>query len=131
MRRQPGAAAVRCHGLLWFDRLEPLHLYIFNCMASIVSAFRKPAYQAAVNSIVARINSPGLGLMGISKNASALVAPLLAGAIMARAGFVPILAVDLITFCSGTLLVIKAFSHVRPAPGALKRSARARCCAVR
>ncbi|RBH52613.1 MULTISPECIES: MFS transporter [Pseudomonas] len=104
-------------GLLWFDRLEPLHLYIFNCMASIVSAFRKPAYQAAVNSIVSPEKfTRASGLMGISKNASALVAPLLAGAIMARAGFVPILAVDLITFCSGTLLVIKAFSHVRPAP---------------
>ncbi|KPA99535.1 MULTISPECIES: MFS transporter [Pseudomonas] len=101
-------------GLLWFDRLEPLHLYIFNCLASIVSAFRKPAYQAAVNSIVAPDKfTRASGLMGISKNASALVAPLLAGAIMAHAGLVTILAVDLITFCSGTLLVIKAFSHLR------------------
>ncbi|MBK5418653.1 MFS transporter [Pseudomonas sp. TH31] len=104
--------------LLWFDRLEPLHLYIFNCLASIVGAFRKPAYQAAVNSIVARDKfTRASGLMSISKNASALVAPLMAGAIMAEAGLVTILAVDLITFCSGTLLVIKAFSHVRVAPG--------------
>ncbi|KIH82453.1 MFS transporter [Pseudomonas batumici] len=105
-------------GLLWFDRLEPLHLYLFNCLASIVSAFRKPAYQAAVNSIVAPEKfTRASGLMGISKNASALVAPLLAGAIMARAGLVTILAVDLITFCSGTLLVIKAFAHVRRSSG--------------
>lgn len=104
--------------LLWFNRLEPLHLYIFNGLASIVGAFRKPAYQAAVNSIVAREKfTRASGLMSISKNASALVAPLMAGAIMAEAGLVTILAVDLITFCSGTLLVIKAFSHVRVAPG--------------
>lgn len=103
--------------LLWFDRLEPLHLYIFNCLASIVGAFRKPAYQAAVNSIVAPEKfTRASGLMSISKNASALVAPLLAGAIMAKAGLVTILAVDLMTFCSGTLLVIKAFSHARLAP---------------
>ncbi|MFC6338852.1 MFS transporter [Pseudomonas sp. CCM 7891] len=104
--------------LLWFDRLEPLHLYIFNCLASIVGAFRKPAYQAAVNSIVAREKfTRASGLMSISKNASALVAPLLAGVIMAQAGLVTILVVDMITFCSGTLLVIKAFSHVRLMPG--------------
>ncbi|MCI0996676.1 MFS transporter [Pseudomonas corrugata] len=101
--------------LLWFERLEPLHLYIFNCLASIVSAFRKPAYQAAVSTIVAPDKfTRASGLISISKNASALVAPLLAGAIMAKAGLVTILAVDLVTFCSGTLLVIKAFSHVRP-----------------
>lgn len=100
--------------LLWFERLEPLHLYIFNCLASIVSAFRKPAYQAAVSTIVAPDKfTRASGLISISKNASALVAPLVAGAIMAKAGLVTILAVDLLTFCSGTLLVIKAFSHVR------------------
>ncbi|WP_339483573.1 MULTISPECIES: MFS transporter [unclassified Pseudomonas] len=104
--------------LLWFESLEPLHLYIFNCLASIVSAFRKPAYQAAVSTIVAPDKfTRASGLISISKNASALVAPLLAGAIMASAGLVTILAVDLITFCSGTLLVIKAFSHVRGTPG--------------
>ncbi|MDT8909215.1 MFS transporter [Pseudomonas prosekii] len=102
--------------LLWFERLEPLHLYIFNCLASIVSAFRKPAYQAAVSTIVAPEKfTRASGLISISKNASALVAPLVAGAIMAKAGLVTILAVDLLTFCSGTLLVIKAFSHVRGA----------------
>ncbi|SIS25098.1 MFS transporter [Pseudomonas sp. 7SR1] len=102
--------------LLWFERLESLHLYIFNCLASIVSAFRKPAYQAAVSTIVAPEKfTRASGLISISKNASALVAPLVAGAIMAKAGLVTILAVDLLTFCSGTLLVIKAFSHVRGA----------------
>ncbi|MCG6574230.1 MFS transporter [Pseudomonas sp. AF32] len=102
--------------LLWYERLEPLHLYVFNCLASIVGAFRKPAYQAAVSMIVAPDKfTRASGLVSISKNASALVAPLLAGAIMAKAGLVTILAVDLLTFCSGTLLVIKAFSHARVA----------------
>lgn len=102
--------------LLWYERLEPLHLYVFNCLASIVGAFRKPAYQAAVSTIVAPDKfTRASGLVSISKNASALVAPLLAGAIMAKAGLVTILAVDLLTFCSGTLLVIKAFSHARVA----------------
>ncbi|WP_397458808.1 MFS transporter [Pseudomonas asplenii] len=104
--------------LLWFDRLEPLHLYVFNCLASIVTAFRSPAYLAAVNSIVAPQKfTQASGLMGLSKNASALIAPLLAGVIMAKAGLVPILALDLITFCLGTLLVIKAFAHARRVPG--------------
>ncbi|KPN90371.1 MFS transporter [Pseudomonas nunensis] len=100
--------------LLWTDRLEPLHLYVFNALASIVSSFRQPAYQAAVNSIVKPDKfTRASGLMGISKNASALVGPLLAGILMAQAGLVTIVAIDLITFCSGTLLVIKAFSHAR------------------
>ena len=103
--------------LLWFDRLEPLHLYIFICLASTVSAFRTPAYQAAVSSIVTPEKyTQASGLMGLSKNAASLVAPLLAGVIMAEAGLVTVLALDLITFCSGTLLVIKAFSHVRRVP---------------
>ncbi len=102
-------------GLLWFDRLEPVHLYVFNCVASIVSAFRAPAYQAAVSAIVTpQKYTQASGLMGITKNASSLVAPLLAGMIMAKAGLASVLMVDLMTFCSGTLLVIKAFSHVRP-----------------
>ncbi|WP_259698033.1 MFS transporter [Pseudomonas frederiksbergensis] len=100
--------------LLWTDRLEPLHLYVFNALASIVSSFRQPAYQAAVNSIVKPDKfTRASGLMGISKNASALVGPLLAGILMAQAGLVTIVAIDLITFCSGTLLVIKAFAHAR------------------
>ncbi|MGR4976738.1 MFS transporter [Pseudomonas sp. LARHCG127] len=103
--------------LLWLDRLEPLHLYIFNCLASIVAAFRKPAYQAAVNTIVAPEKfTRASGLISISKNVSALVAPQLAGIIMAKAGLVMILGLNVVTFCSGTLLVIKAFSHVRFAP---------------
>ena len=101
-------------GLLWFERLETLHLYVFNCLASIVSAFRKPAYQAAVNSLLAADKfTRASGLIGVSKSASALVAPLLAGVIMAKAGLVTVLAIDLLTFCSGTLLVIKAFSQVK------------------
>ncbi|AHG41265.1 MFS transporter [Pseudomonas syringae] len=102
-------------GLLWFDRLELVHMYIFNCMASIVSAFRTPAYQAAVSEIVSpQKYTQASGLMGITKNASSLVAPLLAGMIIAKAGLASVLMVDLLTFCSGTLLVIKAFSHLRP-----------------
>ncbi|NWA25214.1 MFS transporter [Pseudomonas gingeri] len=104
-------------GLLWYDRLEPLHLYIFNCLASTVSAFRTPAYQAAVSTIVTPEKyTQASGLMGISKNAASLVAPLLAGVIMAEAGLVTVLVLDLITFFAGTLLVIKAFSYVRWVP---------------
>lgn len=100
--------------LLWADRLQPLHLYAFNALASVVSAFRKPAYQAAVSLLV----KPGKftkasGLSSLSKNTSALVAPLLAGVIMAQSGLVTILMVDLIAYCAGSLLVVKAFSGMR------------------
>ncbi|UZE26267.1 MFS transporter [Pseudomonas sp. B21-056] len=98
--------------LLWLDHLEPLHLYIFNCLASIVAAFRKPAYQAAVTTIVAPQKfTRASGLISISKNVSALVAPQLAGIIMAKAGLSMILVLNVVTFCSGTVLVVKAFSH--------------------
>lgn len=110
-------------GLLWLDRLQPMHLYIFNCIASIVSAFRAPAYQAAVSAAVSPERyTQASGLMGITKNVSSLVAPLLAGMIMAKAGLVSVLMVDLITFCSGTVLVIKAFSHVPWARAAREES---------
>ncbi|WP_017904099.1 MFS transporter [Pseudomonas asplenii] len=104
-------------GLLWLDRLEPLHLYLFNGLASILAAFRKPAYQASVNMLVAPDKfTRASGLIGISKNASTLVVPLLAGLIMAKTGLLTILVVDLLTYCAGTLLVVKAFSHLRRAP---------------
>ncbi|WP_122209531.1 MFS transporter [Pseudomonas viridiflava] len=111
-------------GLLWFERLEPMHLYIFNCMASIVSAFRTPAYQASVSALVRPEKyTQASGFISITKNASSLVAPLLAGMIMAKAGLVSVLMVDLITFCTGTVLVVKALSHmpwVQRAPAAGK-----------
>jgi diaminobutyrate-2-oxoglutarate transaminase len=91
--------------------LRPLHLYLFNAIASVISSFRTPAYQASVSTVIdndmrIRVN----GLLAISKTTSSLVAPLIAGATLAASGLTSILAINAATFCLGTLFVLKAFS---------------------
>ncbi len=108
-------AVVVIIAILRFSTLQPIELYIFNVIASVLTSFRRPAYQASVNSVlVPEMFTRASGLMGMSRNTAALVAPLLAGVIMAKGGLIDILLIDVVTFCAGTLLVARALSHWQP-----------------
>lgn len=97
--------------LSWSGQLQPLHLYLFNAIASVIGAFRIPAYQASVATVITKDKMTRVnGLLAISKTTSSLVAPLIAGAALAASGLTSILAFNAATVGLATILVLKAFS---------------------
>ncbi|AOJ09696.1 MFS transporter [Burkholderia mayonis] len=111
--------------LLWTDRLQPVHLYVFNGCASAVAAFRTPSYQASINSILAKgALTRANGLIGMGRNVSTLVAPLLGGMIMGRVGLQAVFAINLVASVAAMLFVIEALRHLGPARGDPDRAGR-------
>lgn len=97
--------------LLWTDRLSVPHLYVFTAIASMVSAFQGPAFEASVAGMVNKgLLTRAAGAFGVSATALGVVAPSLAGALMAVIGLPGIVTIDLVTFVVGTLFVWYAFS---------------------
>jgi len=95
------------------DMLQPLHLYVFNFVASIAASFRQPAYQAAVTDLLTKDKfTRASGLMGLSRSMSGLVAPLLGGVLVAAVGLGGVLTINLICFTCGTLFVLKSFARL-------------------
>ncbi|NTZ83325.1 MFS transporter [Burkholderia metallica] len=98
--------------LLFAGRLQPVHLYAFNACASAVGAFRTPANQASINSIVSNdALTRANGLMGIGKNVSTLVAPLLGGIVMGGAGLNAVFTIHFVASVAAMLCVLKALGH--------------------
>lgn len=107
--------------LLWTDRLEVPHLYAFTAVASMVSAFQGPAYEASVASIVNKgLLTRAAGALGVSVTTLGVIAPSMAGMLTAVVGLHGIVTIDLITFIIGTLFVWYAFSTVKNSPEKLK-----------
>ncbi|TCK33808.1 diaminobutyrate-2-oxoglutarate transaminase [Paraburkholderia sp. BL8N3] len=100
-------------GMLWSDRLELAYLYAFNCVASIVAAMRQPAYQAVIAAIVPPDEYVrATGLTGLSASVSTMFAPLAAGLMMGALGLDVVIAVSLIAFVLGALLVLRALRRM-------------------
>ncbi|KWK50722.1 aminotransferase class III [Burkholderia stagnalis] len=99
--------------LLLAGRLQPLHLYMFNGCASAVGAFRGPAYQASVGSLVTKDGlTRANGLIGIGKNVSTLAAPLLGGIIMGGAGLQAVFAIHFVASVAAMLCVLAALGRL-------------------
>lgn len=107
--------------LLWTDRLEVAHLYAFTAVASMVSAFQGPAFEASVANIVNKgLLTRAAGAFGVSATTLGVIAPSMAGMLMALIGLPGIVTIDLITFVIGTLFVWYAFSIAKSNSEALK-----------
>ncbi len=99
--------------LLWRNTLEIKHLYGFNVLASLIGAFRMPAYNASVSALLPKEKlTRANGLMGISSNLLSMFAPLMAGGLMAAIGLPGIVSIDLFAFCLGSLLILRAFFYL-------------------
>ncbi len=86
------------------DALEIWHLYVTAVMTGIFQGFQWPAYSAAISLMLpkeqyARAN----GMLELAGNASLVIAPLLAGALIAPLGVAGILTIDL---CSAVFAII-------------------------
>lgn len=97
--------------LLWNDKLEIVHLYIFTAIASLVGAFQGPAFQASVAQMVRKdFLTRATGAMGVSATSLGIIAPALAGTLLVTIGLRGMVLLDLITFVVGTMFVWRAFT---------------------
>jgi diaminobutyrate-2-oxoglutarate transaminase len=98
--------------LLFTGQLQVVHLFVFNCASAMITAVRTPAYKAAVSAIVpdAKLTQAN-GMLGLSLGAAQLVAPLVAGGLMAHARLDAIVLINLALEAGGALAVFGALAR--------------------
>jgi MFS family permease len=92
------------------DRLEIWHLFVTGAFASVFQAFQWPAYSAAISLMVPKAQyGRASGMISLAESGSQVVAPLMAGTLLALIGVAGILVIDAITFCVaiGALMVTR------------------------
>jgi DHA3 family macrolide efflux protein-like MFS transporter len=102
------------------DNLQIWHLYGSAAISGIFQGFQWPAYSAAISLMLpkeqyARAN----GMLAMAGNASAVFAPLLAGALIGPVGLTGILGIDLVSaaVAIGTLLFVQVPQPARTEAG--------------
>lgn len=107
--------------LLYFsNNLQVWHLYITATVTGIFQGFQWPAYSAAISLMLPKEQyGRADGMLELAGNASTVVAPLLAGALIGPIGVGGILLADLVSaiFAICTLLVIDIPQPKRSAAG--------------
>ena len=111
-------------GLLFTDNLELWHLYVALSFSGIFQAFQWPAYSAATTLLVSKENyGRAAGMVQMAEAVGQVIAPAIAGAILAFGGLDVVLAIDVVTF----LVAVTALLFVRfPAPKESKVGSAAR-----
>ncbi|HYG62175.1 MAG TPA: MFS transporter [Thermoanaerobaculia bacterium] len=85
--------------LVWSGRLETWHIYAVVVFNSAVSSLQMPAFSATVPLLVAKRHlGRTAGMMQLGAAVPTILAPLVAGALVAVIGLHGILIVDLVTF---------------------------------
>jgi len=96
-------------------KLQIWHLYIAGGLSGAFQAFQFPAYSAAMTMMLPKDHyARASGMLSIAESASGIVAPILAGALIALIGIGGILAIDLVTFFVAILALVVV--HI-PQPG--------------
>jgi len=91
-------------------RLEIWHLFIAAAFASVFQAFQWPAYSAAISLMVPKAQyARASGIISLAESGSQVLAPILAGTLLALIGLPGILVIDAVTFCVaiGALMMIR------------------------
>ena len=105
-----GAASVAVLVLLLTGALQIWHLYVLTFLMSAFGAFQGPGFIASATMMVAKSQYARVnGLITLITNASAIVAPALAGLLLPPIGLRGILILDIATFlfAVGTLIAVK------------------------
>ncbi len=113
-------------GLFLTGGLRIWHLYLGEALNGFFSAFQGPAYLAATTVLIPKEQlSRTNGLRSLAANGSSVLAPLIAGALLAWVGIQMVLVIDLATFLIS--MSILAFVHIpRPQQSAEGRASRGR-----
>jgi diaminobutyrate-2-oxoglutarate transaminase len=99
--------------LLWLDRLQLVHLYAFVAVLALARAFKDPAYRASLGMLLREDQlTRASGLLGVSITTLGILAPTLAGSLMAMIQLPGVVLLDLITFLAGMSFVWQAFAHL-------------------
>jgi len=106
-------------GILAAGRLEIWHLVVSLAIGSTAGGFRRPAYEAALPSLVpARYLAPANALIEFGHAVTRIAAPLLAGMLLPALGLGAILGLDLMSFAvSVASLVLVRFPGGTAGPG--------------
>jgi len=85
--------------LLLTDQLELWHIYLMATIVSVANSFQEPAYTASVPLLVPKKHlGRANGLVQMGQAMGALVAPILAGVLVAATGLGGVLLADVATF---------------------------------
>ena len=117
-----GAALATATVLILYatGNLQIWHLYITATISGIFQGFQWPAYSAAITLMLPKEQyGRANGMMEMAGNASAVFAPLLAGALIGPLGLAGLLIIDLVsaTVAIGTLLFVHVPQPVRTEAG--------------
>ncbi len=86
-------------GLLFFGRLRIGHICLINAVTGCMNAFQSPAASVAIGKLVPRDKLANVsGMNSFSMNLTAVLTPVLAGALFACSGLTAILLLDLCSF---------------------------------
>jgi MFS family permease len=105
-----GASTLAIAALLWTGNLEVWHLYPLLAIQGIFQTFQWPAYSAATTLLVRKENyGRAAGLIQLGEGIGMVLAPALAGVLLALGGLAAVISVDVITFliAVGTLLIVR------------------------
>jgi len=99
-----GTMTILILGLFLADRLEIWHLYLAGAVSGAFESFQFPAYSAAVSTMLPKAQyTRANGLMSLVENASFVISPILAGALIGLIGIGGILTIDIISFVIAVL----------------------------
>lgn len=94
-----GAAALVLLLLYATGSLQIWHIYLAGAFAGMSQAFQFPAYSAAISTMIPKSQyTRADAMLGLAESASAIFAPLLAGALYAIIGLGGIMTIDVATF---------------------------------
>jgi len=96
--------------LLAVDALEVWHLYVILSISGTFQTLQWPAYSAATSLLVSKEDyTRASGLVQLAEAIGQVVAPALAGVLLAVGGLTTVIAVDVVTFvfAVSTLLVVR------------------------
>jgi DHA3 family macrolide efflux protein-like MFS transporter len=115
-----GVATLIIAALIATDSLQVWHLYPLLAFASVFQAFQWPAYSAATTLLVPKEQyGRAAGLVQLAEALGQVIAPVVAGAVLALAGLSAVIFIDVVTFvfAVGTLLVVRFPQPERSAAG--------------
>lgn len=104
-----GMVTIALFTLFRLDRLEVWHLFISAALYGCFNAFQQPAFGASISLMVSRQQyARANGLIAMSQNATGILAPILAGALLGFIGLGGIMIIDIVTFlfAVGSLLLV-------------------------
>jgi MFS transporter, DHA3 family, macrolide efflux protein len=91
------------------DVLQIWHLYVSAAISGVFQTFQWPAYSAAITTMLPKEQyGRANGMMALAESGSGILAPVLAGALLALIGLGGVFALDIIsfTFAIGALLIV-------------------------